>query len=247
MIDLSGKRILITGASSGIGMETAKLCDLLGAETVLVARREEELKVLSERLVNRSTIHPADLTKPEEVEKIALEIEMLDGVVHCTGKIFPYPIKFIRQKQINDVFSTNVYSAIELTSHLFTSKKIAKNASFVFLSSISVKHPYMGGALYTSSKAALESFSKTLALEYAKLGIRSNCVAPALVQTEIVQTTKESYNKEDWQSIVDQYPLGIGNPIDVANMIAFLLSEASSWITGNTIPMDGGLVLNSKK
>ena len=127
------------------------------------------------------------------------------------------------------------------------SKKIAKNASFVFLSSISVKHPYMGGALYTSSKAALESFSKTLALEYAKIGIRSNCVAPALVQTEIVQTTKESYNKEDWQSIVDQYPLGIGNPIDVANMIAFLLSEASSWITGNTIPMDGGLVLNSKK
>ena len=247
MIDLSGKTILITGASSGIGRETAKLCDSLGAHTILTGRNETNLNSLQESLSNPNKIILADLCDSEHIKSLVESTEKLDGIVHCAGKIFPFPIKFIRHKQLEDVFKTNLFSSIELTSQLFALKKIKDQASIVFISSISVKHPYLGGALYSSSKAAIESFSKTVALEYAKLKIRSNCIAPALVETEILETTKNAYSEEEWNSIISQYPLGIGKTDDVANLIVFLLSEKSKWMTGNTISIDGGLVLNSKK
>ena len=98
-----------------------------------------------------------------------------------------------------------------------------------------------------SSKAAIEAFSKSVALEFANDGIRSNCIAPALVQTEIYEQTMNAYNEEQWEKIIRQYPLGIGKPRDVANLAVFLLSDLSSWITGNIIPMDGGLLLNSNR
>lgn len=247
MIKLDEKRILITGASSGIGREAVRLSDKLGAKTIITSRNKDKLSSLSSELSNECQIIPADLTSNNDIQNLIDSIQNVDGVVHCAGKVFPYPVKYLKQKQIDDVFKTNLFSAIELSSQLFTLKKINDGASLVFISSISVKHPYMGGALYSSSKAAIESFSKTIALEYSNKRIRSNCIAPALVETEILESTKKAYSKEEWQSIVQQYPLGVGEPMDVANLIAFLLSDSSKWMTGNTIPIDGGLVLNSKR
>lgn len=245
MIDLTNKKILITGATGGIGKEIVSTCLSLGAKVFAVGRNSEKL---DEYRSNKNlTILKCDLRAYEDVNELLTKLESLDGIVHCVGKIYPYPIKFIKQKHFNEVFTINTESIITLTSQLFQQKLISKNASLVFISSISVNHPYMGGSLYVASKAAIEAFSKSVALEFAHDHIRSNCISPALVQTEIYEQTKGAYTQDQWNQILSQYPLGIGKPKDVANLSVFLLSDLSCWITGTTIRMDGGLLLNSKR
>lgn len=245
MINLENKTILITGATGGIGKEIVSTCLFLGAKVFAVGRNVNKLDDLAH---NKKLITiKCDLTDSEEVDVLFSKIESLDGIVHCAGRIYPYPIKFIKEKQFKEVYSINTENIFTLTARLFNQKLISKNASFVFMSSISVQHPYMGGSLYVSSKAAIEAFSKSVALEFAHEGIRSNCIAPALVQTDIYERTKNAYTEEQWENIERQYPLGIGKPKDVANLTVFLLSNLSSWITGTTIPMDGGLLLNSNR
>jgi NAD(P)-dependent dehydrogenase (short-subunit alcohol dehydrogenase family) len=245
MIELKNKCILVTGATGGIGKEIVTTCLSLGAKVIATGRNIQKLEEIKSN--NNLMIIKCDLTNSEEVDHLLNQIDSLDGVVHCTGKIFPYPIKFIKEKHIHDVYAVNTETIITLTSQLFQRKLIAKKASFIFMSSISVQHPYMGGSLYVSSKAAIEAFSRSVALEFANDGIRSNCIAPALVQTEIYEQTMNAYTEDQWDKITSQYPLGIGKPKDVANLSVFLLSDLSSWITGNTIPMDGGLLLNSNR
>ncbi len=245
MIELTNKSILVTGATGGIGKEIVTTCLSLGAKVIATGRNVQKLEEIKSN--NNLKVINCDLTKPEEVDQLLNQIDRLDGVVQCAGKIYPYPIKFIKDKHFNEVYSVNTETIITLTSQLFQRKLISKKASFIFISSISVQHPYMGGSLYVSSKAAIEAFSRSVALEFAIDGIRSNCIAPALVQTEIYEKTMNAYTDEQWEQIVRQYPLGIGKPKDVANLAVFLLSDLSSWITGNTIPMDGGLLLNSNR
>jgi NAD(P)-dependent dehydrogenase (short-subunit alcohol dehydrogenase family) len=175
------------------------------------------------------------------------ELPQIDGFVHCAGKIQPFPIKYIKQKHIDDLFSINLNSAILLSSGLLKAKKLNQGASVVFISSISAEFPYMGGSLYSASKSALESFARSFALENAPMKIRANIVSPALVKTEMFEQTKSAYEEVDFEKFIYQYPLGVGEPQDVANTIAFLLSDLSKWITGTTIRMDGGLLLNSKR
>jgi NAD(P)-dependent dehydrogenase (short-subunit alcohol dehydrogenase family) len=134
-----------------------------------------------------------------------------------------------------------------LSSGLLKSKKLNQGASVVFISSISAEFPYMGGSLYSASKSALESFARSFALENAPMKIRANIVSPALVKTEMFEQTKSAYDEADFEKFISHYPLGVGEPQDVANTIAFLLSDLSKWITGTTIRMDGGLLLNSKR
>ncbi len=245
MIDLTNKRILITGATGGIGKEIVSTCLSLGAKVFAIGRNIEKLDEF--RANKNLTILKCDLLIYEEVNELLTKLESLDGVVHCAGKIYPYPIKFIKQKHYNEVFTINTESIITLTSKLFQQKLISKKASLIFISSISVNHPYMGGSLYVSSKAAIEAFAKSVALEFAHDQIRSNCISPALVQTEIYEQTMNAYSKVQWDEILSQYPLGIGKPQDVSNLCVFLLSDLSTWITGTTIPMDGGLLLTSKR
>ena len=246
MIHLKNKTILITGASSGIGRATAVLCSQAGASLILSGRNENELKKTQALLGNSSTTLIADLTSEAEITKLIEQVPSLDGFVHCAGIINPVPIKFLKAKHITEIFSINFSSAVLLSSALLTNKKLNNSASVVFISSISATHPYIGGAMYTSSKAALEAFSRGFALEAAAKKIRVNTVAPALVRTKILDLSEHVYSKEELEQIENQYPLGIGEPEDVANMILFLLSDAAKWITGTTIPMEGGLLLNTK-
>ena len=145
------------------------------------------------------------------------------------------------------MFTINFDSACLLTSKLMQLKKINTSASFVFISSISAQHPYKGGSLYAASKAALESFSRSIALEFSSKGVRSNCISAALVETEMFEKTKNALSETELLGILSSYPLGIGKPMDVAHASAFLLSNQSSWMTGTTITLDGGLLLNTKK
>jgi len=249
MVSLQDKNILITGASSGIGKATAILFSELGANVIITARNKEKLdetfKALSPS-ANHLNIN-ADLTQVTDIKNLVKLLPAIDGIVHCCGKVMPVPVKFIKESQLQDVFSVNYFSAVNLISELLTQKKVNNNSSIAFISSVSTLHAYFGGAPYISSKAALEGYAKTLALELAPKKIRVNVLQPALVRTAIFDSTiNAAIDKDKMNELVNSYPLGIGEPIDVANALAFFMSDASKWITGSSLKMDGGLTLGFK-
>jgi NAD(P)-dependent dehydrogenase (short-subunit alcohol dehydrogenase family) len=246
MIELKNKNIFITGASSGIGRAAAALCDSLGANTIISGRNAGELNKTAALLKNKTQQLIADLSSEAEISKLVSGLHSLDGFVHCAGIIQPVPVKFLKQKNIDEIFRINFNSAVLLSSGLLSARKLNEGASVIFISSVSAHHPYTGGSLYTSSKAALESFAKGLALETASKRIRVNTISPALVRTKIWEQAEAIYSKEEVAEIESRYPLGLGEPADVASCIAYLLSPASKWMTGSVIQLDGGLLLNNK-
>jgi len=244
-LELKNKRILVTGATSGIGFEVVKLLIQFGAKLVVNGRNKTRLEELKS-MKNILHVIEGDLTDLNTINSIVSNVEELDGVVNSAGIIYPFPIKFIAEKHIDEVLDINYKAQVLLNSNLFKKKKINEGCSIVFISSVSSQFPYMGGALYTSSKAALEAFARTMALEYSNKKIRSNIVSPGLVKTNIFEETMKASNKEEIKKYESNYPLGFGEPTDVANAVAFLLSSRSSWITGQNIILDGGLTLGSK-
>ncbi|PCI96759.1 MAG: 3-oxoacyl-ACP reductase [Flavobacteriales bacterium] len=245
-LELKNKNIIITGASSGIGRETAILLDDLGADLILTGRNLEKLEETKAQLKREPNIFQADLTIEEERTALIASLPKLEGVVNAAGIIYPFPLKFITEKHIKTVFDINFKAQALLNSALLKQKKIAEGCSFVFISSISSQFPYQGGALYTSAKAALEAYARTLALEHSAKKVRSNCISPGLVKTNIFEETLKASSAEELEKYEKNYPLGFGEPIDVANTIAFLLSNRSRWVTGQNIVLDGGLTLGSK-
>ena len=246
MISLVHKKILITGASSGIGRATAVLFSNLGAELIITARNEEKLKETFSLLKpnDRHKCVIADLTHNDDIKKLVTEINAIDGFVHCCGKVLPVPIKFIQDKHLEDVFSVNYFSAVNMVSELLRQKKINNGASVAFISSVSTLHAYFGGGPYISSKAALEGYAKVLALEMVPKKIRVNVLQPALVNTAIFESTLDAaINKDEMNKLIAQYPLGVGEPDDIAQALAYFVSDASKWVTGTCLKMDGGLTL----
>ncbi len=239
---LENKTILVTGASSGIGAQTAITLSEAGAILILTARNTERLeKVFNQLKGGRHQFITADLTQTEDFEKLLNKVPTLDGIVHSAGMVRPFPVKFIGEKQIDQMFGVNYKATILLTSKLFKAKKINKQASLVFMSSISSHFAHKGGALYSGSKAAVNAYSKTIALEYAPQKIRSNVISAAMVKTPIFDEAEKAVSKEMMDKHGEHYPLGFGEPEDVANAILFLLSNAAKWITGTELVMDGGL------
>ncbi len=246
MLSLESKKILITGASSGIGKATAILFSKLGAQLVITGRNEQNLLSTFSQL-NTNQHHKsviADLTIKDDVEKLVSQINDIDGIVHCCGKVFPVPVKYIKSNQLQDVFEVNYFSAVNLISKLLQKNKINNKSSIVFISSVSTLYSYYGGAPYVSSKSALEAYAKTLALELVVKKIRVNVLQPALVDTPIFETTIDaSVNEEEMKKLISKYPLGIGTVDDISNACAYFSSDISKWITGSFLKMDGGLTL----
>lgn len=239
---LNNKVILVTGASSGIGAQTAITAAEMGATVILSARNKERLEETLEKLpAGNHKIIAADLSEETQIETLVSEIDSLDGLVLSSGIVRPFPIKFIGEKQINSLFGINYNGPVVLTSKLFRAKKINDGASIVFMSSISSKFPHKGGALYSGAKAALNAYSKTIVLEYSNKKIRSNVISAAMVKTPLFDEAEKAITKEMMDKHGEAYPLGFGEPIDIANAMVFLLSDASRWITGTEIVMDGGL------
>jgi NAD(P)-dependent dehydrogenase (short-subunit alcohol dehydrogenase family) len=244
---LHNKTILVTGASSGIGKQVAISIAQMGATVILTGRNKERLNTTLSLLdKGNHKIISADLLNIKEREFLIEEIPQLDGIVNSAGVVKPFPIKFISQEKIDETLNINYEIPLLLMSGITKNKKLNKNASVVFLSSISGQHPHKGGVLYASSKAAIEALSKVFALENYHLGIRSNCISPAMVKTEMYAEAEKGMSKESMDEHVNQYPLGVGSPEDVANTVVFLLSEASKWVTGINITLDGGFLLEAK-
>ncbi|KAA6302448.1 MAG: 3-oxoacyl-[acyl-carrier-protein] reductase FabG [Candidatus Ordinivivax streblomastigis] len=240
---LNNKRILITGASSGIGKATALLCSQLGAELIITGRDENRLTATFDAL---SGAHHkkavADLTQEEEVCELIASLQNIDGFVHCAGINKRIPVQSLSQQYINNLLQTNFTSGALLSKYLVSKRKLNTTASVVFISSISVHYPAIGNAMYCASKGALNSFSKGLALELATKKIRVNCIEPGMIASEWL--SKSALSDEQLEQAKLKYPLKrFGTPEEVAYLAAFLLSDMTAWMTGSSIVMDGGLTL----
>lgn len=239
---LEGKTILVTGASSGIGKATAVLCSQMGARVVITGRNEERLQDTLDNLSGEGNIQvAADLTDDESRTRLVESIPTLDGIVHCAGIGHRKPCKAIDAEDIATVMNANFNTAVLLQACLLSRKKINKSASIVFISSRAADVPDIANSIYSASKGALKSYAKCLSLELAPRDIRVNCICPAVVMTPLI--LESGVDPEQLQSEQAKYPLKrYGKPEDIANLAAFLLSDASSWMTGSCIDITGGSI-----
>jgi len=237
---LTNKNILVTGASSGLGKQMAMSLDALGANVIISGRNEERLSETFSLFTGAGKMCiQADLTDEKQIEALVAQLPALDGIIHSAGVTSHMPARLIGTKQINEVFSINFLAPVLLTKQLISKRKINKGASVVFMSSIATKLPYFGGGIYISSKTALEGYAKTLALELAPDRIRVNVISPAVIHTPMLDKTADTISEEALEKLRAVHPLGFGTPEDVANTVAFLMSDASKWITGENIHLGG--------
>ncbi len=246
LIDLTGKKILVAGASSGIGAETSRLLSKLGASVILVARREQLLKeTLTSLFGDGHAYYCQDLSHLDNIEpfvkQVIDDVGPLDGYVHCVGVSVYRPISFLTPDVVKSVMDINFCSFIEMIRCLTKRKRFHSGMSIVGVSSVAAQQGNQTKTVYSSSKAAMDAAVRCLGKELAPKDIRINNVAPALIKTAIFDELQESNTGAgDTDNVIARQYLGIGEPLDVANMIAFLLSNASRFITGSTIGIDGG-------
>lgn len=238
--DLSGKKILVTGASSGIGYETCLAISRQGGTFIAIARRVELLEKLIQESGNENSFILADLSQTEDIQKIVELMPNIDGIVHSAGIVTLAPVKFYSKELMNSIRETNFDSIALLINLITKKKKINKGSSIVLVASIAGLFGMKGNGIYAASKGALIAISKVWASEFSSNRIRVNCVSPGMVKTEITNKSIEDLSLEVIQLDEKKYPLGYGETIQVANPIIFLLSEASSWITGQNLILDGG-------
>ena len=241
---LDGKTILVTGASSGIGQETAIQCSKLGAKVIITARNEERLQeTLSMLEGDGHSIVLAELTNQVAVEMLVEQIEEIQGLVLCAGMGMTSPFPFSTKDKYQSVFDVNFFAPVELLRLLVKKKKIQKDSSVVFVSSIGgIASFQYGNCIYGASKAALNSTMKFCAKELAAKRIRVNSVNPGMVNTKLIQSG--TFSEEQLKLNIGKYPLKrYGEPEDIAYGIIYLLSDASSWVTGHSLVIDGGYTI----
>lgn len=244
---LEKKIVLITGASSGIGKAIAIECARMGASVIITARNKERLEETFQLLTkNENQNHffiCSDLESEECIESLVNSIPKLNGVVCCAGINVPSLFRFENSEKIKKIMDINFVSTAILLNRIINNKKIEKQSSIVLLSSIAGnKITYPAQTIYSASKSALSGFSKSLAVELALKEIRVNTIMPGMVKTNILNNSAIS----EEQLIEDEkkYPLKrYGNPEDIAYSAIYLLSDASSWVTGTDLLIDGGYTL----
>lgn len=243
LFSLHEKKILVTGASSGIGKQISISLSGMGANVIVTGRNEARLEETFKQLEgNGHTIAICDLTNPTSLQQLVDGSTILDGIVFCAGVIEYLPVKFISAESVNTVFQTNYTSQVLLLQKLLKAKKINKGSSLVFISSISATIGVAGTLIYAASKAAINASVKVLASELAGMKIRVNAICPGIVRTPLLDN-QEVLNKEKFDEAEKEYPLGYGEPTDVANAVIYYISPASKWVTGNIMIMDGGYTL----
>jgi NAD(P)-dependent dehydrogenase (short-subunit alcohol dehydrogenase family) len=243
-MSLENKRILVTGASSGIGRAVAIQCSLLGANVVLAARSEEKLReTMSYLPEGKHALITCDLSGIEQIEKImdaCIECgDKLDGLVHSAGVCPMVPLRNLKYEKMLEAMNINYFAFMELAK-LYSGKKYSNGGSIVAISSVSSFAGLKGASLYCGSKGALDSSVRELALELAEKNIRVNTVVPSNIKTGMYYAFAELLGEEWEAGIAEKQPLGIGRSEDVANAAAFLLSDAARFITGTSLVVDGG-------
>ncbi len=245
--DFTGKRIVVAGATSGIGRATAVMLARQGAEICLIARNQEKLQKTIESLTgNNHKGYIKDFSKDENCKDIFDDIisdgKKIDGIVYSAGMAKIVPVGFLNKKNMDESMTVNLYSFIEMVS-LFSKKKYhSESASIVGVSSISVLYPQRCQGAYVATKSAMNTIVTSLAMELAEKGIRINTVMPSSTNTQMLQEAFEDKTPEQIKEALGQQVLGLIEPEDVASVILFLLSDASRIVTGRSLYADGGYI-----
>ena len=243
LLNLEGKRILVTGASSGIGRACAIMLSELGASVILTGRRADALDETRRRMENQDKhlIYPCDITSVSEVDELVKASGKIDGLVHAAGIGPMCPIGFVEDEEIQRVMKTNYFSFLELMKHYSKAKNRSPRLSVVAVSSVSALAGWGGVVVYCGSKGALSASVRALAMELAPKGVRVNAVCPSNIKTPMYEAGSVEMNDEaSLKALMAKQPLGLGLPEQVASAVAFLLSDAASFITGVNLPVDGG-------
>lgn len=243
---LKEKTILVTGGAGGIGSEVGRVCSKLGARIILTDIRVDALQNALSMLekVDRGEhlAVKADLTNADELKALVDQIPEIDGFVCNAGVMKLVLTQFITEEELTRIQSINLNAPILLTKALLKKKKIRKGGSIVFTASAAgVYRVSMGNAIYATTKCGIDAFMRTVALEYGPKGIRCNSVNPGMVETALIGSFTEEQKEKEMQN----YPLRrFAQPEDIAQGIAFLLSDASSFVTGTALKIDGGMTLS---
>ena len=238
---LEGKTILVTGASSGIGRGIAIACSKMGASVIVNGRNEERLnETLLQISGENNQKLVADLSNAGQISTMVASLPKLDGIVHCAGIGQRILCKQLQEKDIDDVTTANFKAPVLLQTEILKQKKINKEASIVFISSIASESPSVGNAIYSASKGAIISYANCLAVELAPRKIRVNCISPAMVWTDLI--LKGGVTEDELRQDEQKYPLKrYGKPEDIANLAIYMLSDASTWMTGSNVKITGGI------
>ncbi len=232
------KQILVVGATGGLGCAIARRLKAEGANLIVSGRNEAKLSALAQEVGADSLA--VDLSDAAGRATLADAVGELDGVVFAAGVSPVSPVRYLKDSDIESCLSLNLTAPLLLIRDLLKNKKLKAGASIVWLSSVASARGTAGYAAYSASKAGLEASARCLALELAPKGMRVNCIAPGMIETDMAAAAAERISDEALSAHLKAYPLGTGQPADVASATSFLLSQESRWVTGITLPVDGG-------
>ena len=244
---LEGKTILVTGASSGIGRQCAIDCSKMGAKVVAVGRNKERLNSVISEMGGKGISYSFNLAQLDGISDLISDIVSkygkLDGFIHAAGIEVTNPVKLSKTADYESLFRVNSLSAFEIVKNLCGIKTFNKGGSIVLISSISGVIARKGLSAYAASKGALMSAARVMALEMASREVRVNTLSPGTILTPMMQKAFDAMSEEDKKKRTDGFPLGLGETTDVSNACIYLLSDASRWVTGQNLIVDGGYTI----
>lgn len=241
---LKDRRILVTGASSGIGASAAKLFSSLGADIILVGRNKKNLESVSGELLHSSLLKVLDLSIPDliyhEIKTLPSEWLPLHGVLHASGNELVRPIQLIKSADFDFLMSPSAKAALSIGRAIASKGVMSDGGAFVFMSSVAAITGTPGLSLYSATKGAIEAITRALAVELAPKSIRVNAIAAGAVETPMHHRLLSSMPEQAVKDYQSKHPLGFGQPIDISNLAAFLMTDAGRWVTGASLVIDGG-------
>jgi NAD(P)-dependent dehydrogenase (short-subunit alcohol dehydrogenase family) len=242
MQPLENKTVLVTGASSGLGLRCAEVAAGQGARILAVGRKIEELKT---RFPAPHSVFACDISQEASLQELIAAVKALatpvNGWVLAAGVQEIRPLLMESRKSLENSWATNVYGSLGLLALALKSRLVAKGGSIVLFSSAAAHAGGVGIASYAATKGALEAATHSLAIELASQGTRVNAVSPGVIRTPMSKKYLDRLTADQVKALEAQHPLGFGTPDHIAEPVAFLLSDRAQWITGSTLMIDGGL------